>query len=309
MTTIFIQGGTPMNHFSIPSIFPQENYRDCRPSSMASKPVSQKKLVQFANYGMSKKTKRVVAAILGGLVFAGQVSAIDVSVMSQDRAKEQGSSTTNTLTGSIMTQSIPFQLGKTVQAAENPATSAIPAEVSAETWNNPDINTKQGFTIVLSKLTKKPAFIYPKVLRTIEELNENEVSMLRIAFLISEDSTCPKVERAGAIWKCGQALLEDRNAQVVVDEYNATKDLRIETIEKYKYDNSVVMTAVNTSTKLGERALRVSGLKEIVSKERCEARLQQITEIYMTVSKQNKEAIIELRKMGEALDRMNGIKN
>ena len=276
---------------------------------MDSKPVSQKQLVQFANYGMSKKIKRVVAAILGGLVFAGQVSAIDVFVMSQDMAKEQGSSATNTLTGSTMTQSIAFQLGKTVQAAETPETSAIPAEVAAETWNNPDINTKQGFTIVLSKLTKKPAFIYPKILRTIEELNENEVSMLRIAFLISSENTKSSgPERVLAIWRYGQALLQDRNAQVVVDEYNATKDLRIETIEKYKYDNSVVMTAVNTSTKLGERALRVSGLKEIVSKESCEARLKQIKEIYEIVTKQNEESIIQLRKIGQMLDIMNGTK-
>ena len=251
-------------------------------------------------------TKEAVAVVLGGLVFAGNVVAIDVPTTPQDMPKEKTLSAINSIAGIATTQDIQLNFGKTAKAAEAPAVSSIPAGVSEVAWNNPDINTKEGLLITISKLTKKPTLAYEKIKVDFEKLNANEINMLKIAFLNSENATCSGPNRAGAIWRLAQALIQDRNAQVVVDEFNATKDLKIETIEQYKYDGGIVMTAVNMSTKIGEGAMRASGLDQIVSKEKCDARLQQLTEIYITVSAQNKQAIVELRQMGKALAMMSG---
>ena len=259
------------------------------------------------DYKMS--TKGAVAAVLGGLVFAGNLAATDVPATPQDLPKEKALSATNSLAGITTTQYIQLNLGKTAKASESPAVSSIPAGVSEVAWNNPDINTKEGFVITLSKLTKKPSSAYVRFAPDFEKLNENEVRMLRLAFFNSEKASCTSPERAGVIFYLAQALIQDRNAQVVVDEFNATGNLTEETFRHYMYDDAVVLTAVNLSIKIGEGAMQTSGLNQIISKERYELRIKQINDIYAVVDTKLEASIAQLRQINAALKTMNETTN
>ena len=252
-------------------------------------------------------TKGAVAAVLGGLVFAGNLAATDVPATPQDLPKEKALSATNSLAGITTTQYIQLNFGKTAKAAESPAVSSIPAGVSEAAWNNPDINTKEGLLIAVSKLSRVPEKTYVSLGEDFQQLNQKQISLLQKAYVISSQTPSEPGPRLTGFRSLIRMFVMDNHAQAVIDEFNRTGYVCKATRDKNDYIEETMEQFGNLAVeKLGSNVAQLPEVTSLRSKERILATGNQIRNIYDTLLKNLDEKERRLDQINKALETMNG---